>query len=147
VHRKHLDKTEALRKSEEEYVRKNTNVIEFLRQHNDIEYIIVNYDDLVDGRLIGFIDRFVGQRLNYAFIDPKKRRSKPIEVRSELIDLFQEILELNRQNLTDLILNQPSVRQHTLWDIVRSKALLWGLKGRRFIFRHERTWRTYPHDW
>lgn len=146
-HRTTLSDQKALESAEEEWFRRNARVLQFLSDHPDVEHLIVNYDDLVDRKLVGVIDRFVGSRLNYSFISPTKRKSPPMEVSPQLIDLYQEISALYRHNLIELLLNTPAVREDSLLDRITTATWVWLRKGRRFTFRRERSWRTYPYDW
>jgi hypothetical protein len=66
---------------------------------------MVEYDDLVDGILVDELSRFVGVPLDMGFIDTRKRRSAPVEVRTELLTLYEELTlryETNKQVIRQL---------------------------------------------
>ncbi|MHC4618042.1 MAG: hypothetical protein ACYTEQ_09850 [Planctomycetota bacterium] len=97
---------EVQRDAEKEWCERNTSALDFLELHPDISYMMINYDDLVDRKLDGALNRFVGQRLNYEFIRPRKRRSPRIAVSDEVLELYEDLLELYRVNLSQIGLNE-----------------------------------------
>ena len=106
--------SEAFADAENEYYERNKSILEFIDTHPEISYLTVNYDDLVDGKLRDVIDRFVGKRMNYTFIQPYKRKSPPIEVSHEIIALYKSIMDLYSRNLSTCILETKSFRPNRI---------------------------------
>ena len=103
VHQAYLSPDEMLMDSEDEWLRRNRSVLQFLDTENRSPVLIVRYDDLVDGTLDDVVCRFVGRTLDTSFVDPKKRRSEPVRVRQELLDVYDELnlrFEANRSVIT-----------------------------------------------
>jgi hypothetical protein len=99
-----MSKEKAMAGAEGEWMERNLSVLRFLDEHPEIECLMVNYDDLVDGKLGPVVDRFVGQRLNYRIISPGRRKSPPIQVDDRLMTLYEQILTAYRANLVDCLL-------------------------------------------
>lgn len=91
IYERHLT-PEAMRESaEEEWLRRNRAVLEFLDTENQSPYLMVDYDDLVDRELDEILCRFVGRPLDMTFIDPTRRHSSPMLVGRELLDLYDDL--------------------------------------------------------
>jgi len=100
---------EAVDDAENEYYVRNKSILEFIDTHPEIECLMINYDDLVDGKLQEVIDRFVGKPMNYEFIQPRKRKSPSIEVDDRLMELYDRIMDLYARNLGTCILSTKSL--------------------------------------
>jgi hypothetical protein len=90
------------RDSEDEWLRRNRAVLNFLDHENDSQLLMVRYDDLVDGALDASLCRFLGRAVDTSFADPAKRHSEPMAVRPELLDLYDELnrrFEANREEV------------------------------------------------
>lgn len=102
---------------EDIYVKRNQNSLDFIKAHPQIPALFIHYDDLVDRKLDHVISRFVGKELNYSFVNPKKRRSKPLSlsISNEALNLYEEMLTMYRQNIFDTIVNSsPILPKQTL---------------------------------
>ena len=103
-HESHLSPEEMLASAEEEWLRLNRAALAFLDLENRSPLLITRYDDLVDRGLDELVCRFVGRSLDLSFIEPAKRRSAPLSVRPELLDLYEELngrYEANRSEILD----------------------------------------------
>jgi hypothetical protein len=97
-----LTPEEMVKGAEDEWLRRNRAVLKFLDSENRSPVLMTHYDDLVDRRLDETLCRFVGHPLDLSFIDPKKRRSRPVPVGQELLDLYDDLnrrLETNREEI------------------------------------------------
>lgn len=115
----HEDPELMLRRSEDEWLRRNRGVLEFLDNENLSPVLFVRYDDLVDGELDPILCRFVGRPLDTSFIDPAKRHSKAVPVRKELLDVYAELNRRFKTNgieiarTTDPVRPRPRPRRST----------------------------------
>ena len=103
-HESHLSPEEMRASAEEEWLRLNRAALAFLDQENRSPLLITRYDDLVDHELDDAVCSFVGRSLDLSFIEPTKRRSAPVTVRQELLDLYEELnarYETNRGEILD----------------------------------------------
>ena len=107
AHEPHLTHREMLRDSEDEWLGRNRAALQFLSEHDPHEVLFVSYDALVDGSLDETLCRFVGRPLDTTFISPARRRSQPVSVRSELLDLHSDLL-------VRFDANQPAIRRTTV---------------------------------
>jgi len=105
-----------LKASENEWYSKNIKILNFLSKLEKNDYIIINYDDLIELKLNSIINRFIGKKLNYGFIKPKKRKSKSIKVNKKLIDLYTEINKKYEENLIFIIKNYTEITPINLID-------------------------------
>ncbi len=76
------------------YCRRNRRVLDFLRRHEGIPRLMVHYDDLVERRMDNTVARFVGRRLDFSLIDPRRRRAQPIPVSDDVMSLYEEMLAI-----------------------------------------------------
>jgi hypothetical protein len=103
-HESHLSPEEMLASAEEEWLRLNRAALAFLDLENRSPVLITRYDDLVDRGLDELVCRFVGRSLDLSFIEPAKRRSAPVSVSQDLLDLYEELnarYEANRSEILD----------------------------------------------
>ena len=101
---------EIVRRSEDEWLRRNCAALRFLDEDNRSPVCIIHYDDLVDRRLDEVLCRFVGRPLDLSFIEPKKRRSSPMPVRQELLDLYDDLNQRFESNTHELLRTTRAVR-------------------------------------
>ena len=97
-----VEPEEIVRSAEDEWLIRNRAALEFLDTENRSPVCFIRYDDLVDRELDEMLCRFVGRPLDLSFIEPTKRRSAPIRVRQELLDLYAELndrFEANREEI------------------------------------------------
>ena len=93
-----LSFVQAKKSAEMEWLRKNKAVIDFLGA-NEIPFLIIDYDDLLEKKLTDLLDRFVGKPMNYEFINPKKRRAGPSIVSDEITKFYQKLqFEMKRNH-------------------------------------------------
>lgn len=88
--------------SEDEWLRRNRAVLQFLDTQHHSPVLIVRYDDLLAGTLDESLCRFMGRTVDTTFIDPRKRHSEPMEVRQELLDVYEKLnrrFEANREEI------------------------------------------------
>ncbi|MFB6273725.1 MAG: hypothetical protein ABEL51_12600 [Salinibacter sp.] len=112
--RNDLTEEEAQASAEAEYINKNKAVLSFIT-NNNMNYLMVEYDDLLDGSIHGTLNKFVGEPLNYRFIDPGKRRSPRIEVSKQCDDLYQELKQMAERNQNDVEASYSSVVRSSQW--------------------------------
>ena len=98
MHERWLTSEQMLKSSEDEWMTRNLAVMKFLERENRSAFLMVDYDDLVDRKIDATLCRFVGQSLDLSFITPSKRRSTPVPVRRELLDLYDELSRLRDVN-------------------------------------------------
>ena len=104
MHEAHLTPGEMLRSAEDEWLIRNRASLAFLDTENRSPVLITRYDDLVDRNLDEVLCRFVGRPLDMSFIEPRKRRSTPVPVRQELLDLYDELnrrFDANKAEILD----------------------------------------------
>ena len=101
-HESHLSPEEMLASAEEEWLRLNRAALAFLDLENRSPLLITRYDDLVDRGLDELVCRFVGRSLDLSFIEPAKRRSAPVSVRQELLDLYENLNERFEANRIEI---------------------------------------------
>ena len=114
LHQSFLSPEEMLIDAEDEWLKRNRAILDFLDTENQSPVLIVRYDDLVEGALDEALCRFVGHPLDLSFIDPAKRHSKPVSVREELLDLYHDINLRFEANRTEVLrtTNLVSVEKH-----------------------------------
>ncbi|MFC1497321.1 hypothetical protein ACFLS1_02460 [Verrucomicrobiota bacterium] len=112
---------------EKQYMRLYKNSLDFIAAHPEIPVLIVHYDDLVDRKLDHVISRFIGKEADFSLINPKRRRSEPVEVSPEVNGLYEEMLVLYRRNITDILLNTAALYKR---EPIRKK-----ISDARFLFR------------
>jgi hypothetical protein len=121
MHEKHLTLEESRLSSEEEWLRRNRAALKFLDNDNHSPVLFTRYDDLVDRRLDDALSRFVGHPLDLTFIEPTRRRSSPVAVSAELLDLYAELnrrFEANQREIlrtTVAVKLQPRAAERTTW--------------------------------
>jgi hypothetical protein len=98
MHERWLTSEQMLKSSEDEWMTRNLAAMRFLERENRSPFLMVDYDDLVDRKIDATLCRFVGQPLDLSFITPSKRRSTPVPVRRELLDLYEELIRLREVN-------------------------------------------------
>ena len=122
-HESHLAPEEMLSSAEEEWLRLNRAALAFLDQENRSPLLIVRYDDLVDHKLDEVVCRFVGRSLDLSFIEPGKRRSVPVSVRQELLDLYEELDERFDANWNEILrTTSPVPVRVTSGPTIRTRA-------------------------
>lgn len=96
----YLTSSEALRhlSSEKEWVAKTEAVLGFISAHPELEYLLVDYDDLVDGKIRQVLEAFVGSRLCFGFVNPSKRKSPKVEVSQHLLDIYSTLRNRIEEN-------------------------------------------------
>ncbi len=109
-----LSDDQARKTAEMQWYKSNTAAIEFLEKNDNLPYLMVNYDELVNGKLFDIIDRFVGKEMNYEFIKPSKRRSPVSAVSRELLCLYDELNDMSQQN-HEIILENMSKINRRIW--------------------------------
>jgi hypothetical protein len=103
-HESHLTAEQMQASAEEEWLSRNRAALAFLDGRNRSPLLITRYDDLVDHQLDEVLCRFVGRSLDLSFIEPSRRRSAPVSVRQELLDLYEELnarYEVNRRGILE----------------------------------------------
>jgi hypothetical protein len=124
-----MDRAEAVRGAEKEWYERNVSILEFVKKHPEVEYLVVNYDDLVENTLKDVINGFVGKRMNYRLVDPGRRKSPPMEVDQKLAALHEDILVLYRRKLKESTENTISIKRGLL-EPLREK-----IEYRRYLDR------------
>ena len=102
--RSHLTAEQMQASAEEEWLSRNRAALAFLDGKNRSPLLITRYDDLVDHQLDEVLCRFVGRSLDLSFIEPSRRRSAPVSVGQELLDLYEELnarYEVNRSEILE----------------------------------------------
>ena len=84
-------------------------VLRFIEQHPDIDLLLVDYDNLVDGKLYDIINRFVGQRMTYQVINPARRKAVPIKVNDRVLQFHEQLHTLYRATLCNVIFTTNSL--------------------------------------
>jgi hypothetical protein len=102
-HESHLTPEEMLASAEEEWLARNRAALAFLDEENASPVLITRYDDLVDRKLDETLCRFTGRSLDLSFIQPMKRHSAPVQVRQELLDLYEELNARFEDNQRDVL--------------------------------------------
>lgn len=110
LHESHLTRAEMLKSAEDEWLRRNRAVLEFLDRGNNSPVLIVRYDDLVERQIDEHVCRFAGFPLDLSLIEPRMRRSSPIPVRQELVVLYQELNDRFEQNRAQILSRTKPVR-------------------------------------
>ncbi len=98
----YVTREEIVRGAEDEWLTRNRSVLEFLDGENRSPVCVVRYDDLVDRKLDETLCRFVGWPLDLSFIEPARRRSTPMPVRQELLDLYEELNDRFQANRNEI---------------------------------------------
>jgi len=111
------DKLEA---SEKDWYDKNYKILNFISKLNNDEYLIINYDDLLELKLNVLLNRFFGKKLKFGYIKPKKRRSKTIEVDKKLSELYLEINKKYHESIIYWFLNSETISAIKTYDKIYS---------------------------
>ena len=122
-HESHLTPEEMQASAEEEWLRLNRAALAFLDRENRSPLLISRYDDLVDHALDHVVCRFTGRSLDLSFIEPTKRRSVPVSVRQELLDLYEELDERFEANRSEILgTTSPVPVRVTSGPTIRTRA-------------------------
>jgi len=110
IYESHLTRDEMLESAEEEWLKRNRAVLDFLDTRNQSPILIIRYDDLVDRKLDEMLCRFVGHSLDLSFIEPSLRHSRPMLVSQALSDLYVELNHRFEANNQDVLRTTAQVR-------------------------------------
>lgn len=102
-----LSDDQRMASAEDQYLRQNRAAMRFLERHPDIEFLVLDYDDLVDRKLDSILNRFIGRRLDFGFLNPRKRRSMPLDVSNEVKEQEREIRKLYHRCIVNAVLTMP----------------------------------------
>jgi hypothetical protein len=93
-----LTPEQMLKSAEEEWLRRNRAILNFLDTENRSPLLMINYEGLVDRKLDQTLCRFVGHPLDLSFIEPKKRHSAPMLVNDDLLELYEILNRRSEDN-------------------------------------------------
>ena len=93
--------------AENEWLQRNRACLSFLDGMCQSACLITDYDEIIEGKQDELLCRFVGESLDLSFVEPRKRRSSPMEVSPELIELYAEISARRFRNNAEILQNYP----------------------------------------
>lgn len=79
-----------------QYIYSNLNVLRFLDEFNG-EYLLLDYEELIELKNIDVLELFLGIRLDYSFVNKKLNRSKSIEVTKYVGQIHNELLKKKKE--------------------------------------------------
>jgi hypothetical protein len=109
LHQSHLTSTQMIASAEDEWLRRNRSIVKFLDSNSTVPVLFTDYDELLRGHLDELVCRFVGHTLDLSFIQPNKRHSSPIDVRSELLELYDDLSQRMEVNGEQIVATTASV--------------------------------------